>query len=132
MCDGCPALASIAGALLRKCERRKLSHNIRKQADCEDIVTRNLQAEGCSTWQEVKQEFATKLGEELDRQGFFHGSYSNVADAYSVLVLPLLKRAQQKKRGNEMAAMLECASVRLVLHAAFALMLIISSHFVVG
>jgi hypothetical protein len=112
VCNGCPLLASIAGALLRKYERRKLSRRARNQSDCEDMVTENLKAEGCGTWKELEEQFTStsQLGEEMSDPGFAHGNYSNVANAYSMLVAPLLKRSQGKNRGDEMAAMLEYAS----------------------
>lgn len=117
MCDGCPALASIAGALLRKCERKKLSKTVRRQSpdDCDDLVTKNLQAEGCSTWQQVTEKFLTKVGNEMCSPAFVNGSYSNVANAYSMLVGPLLERhVQDKKRVDQMAAMLEYFSTSLL------------------
>jgi hypothetical protein len=111
-CDGCPALASIAGALLRKHERRKLDSKQLKHPACEAIVTKRLQAEGCSSWKEVSREFSAGLGDLLHNPAVRHGNYQCPADAFSMLVQPLSKHSEEINRGDEMAALLECVLLR--------------------
>ena len=118
MCGGSPVLASITGALLRKHEKRHyLTEAQKRRSTCDDTVTENLKKVGCSTWKEVQRQFVPKLEDDLRDPEFVHGDYSKIADAYSVLVKPLLKRAQDRKLGDEMAVMLEYSPLWPLLHA---------------